>query len=154
MGGTTSLNSRKNSKNRLSTTKCSKSNGICWVRCFSLDDDSHNSASFLSSPISTSVPKFNDNKPGNLYNINYLVYYHVILVFISFVAEYLSLSCNFFYRNLPFSLLGLFHHILVESMAYSIWRLIEERCQWWIATSKVHWGCSLELPLSQNQFYG
>ena len=58
-------------------TRSSKRNGICWVRCLSLDNDSHNSGSFLSSPLSPAVPKFNDNKPGNLYNSNYLVYHHV-----------------------------------------------------------------------------
>ena len=104
IGCTASLYSRTNSKNRLSTTKSSKSNGICWVQCFSLDDDSHNSGSFLSSPLSPAVPKFDDNKPGNLYSSNYLVYYHLIHFFIYLVAEYLSLFCfSFRYHNFPFS---------------------------------------------------
>ena len=85
--------------------------------CFSLDDDSHNSGSFLSSPISTAVPKFNDNKPGNLYNSNYLVYYHLILFFIYLVAECLSLFCfSFWYHNFPLSELVCFikNHLIVR----------------------------------------
>ena len=94
IGGTTSLYSSWNSKNR-PIFSSSRHSGICWVRRFPCDDDSHNSGSFLSSPLSPAVPKFNDNKPGNLYNNNYLVYYHVILFFNSLVAEYSVLSCSF-----------------------------------------------------------
>ena len=59
---------------------------------------------FLALSLSPAVPKFNDNKPSNLYNSNYLVYYHVIHFFIYLVAEYLSLLCfSFRYHNFPFS---------------------------------------------------
>ena len=96
ISGTTSLYSRTNCKNCSKTTRSIRSNEICWVRCLSLDNDSHNSGSFLSSPLSPAVPKFNDNKPGNLYNSNYLVYYHVILFFNTLVTAYLLFSCSFF----------------------------------------------------------
>ena len=120
IGGTTSLCSSWNSKNRPSIITSSKHNGICWVWRFPHDDDSHNSGSFLSSPLSPAVPKFNDNKPGNLYNNNYLVYYHVILFFNSLVAEYLLFFCNVLYHNLPFSLLGLFHQDLPNCSSASV----------------------------------
>ena len=101
-------------------TRSSKRNGICWVRCLSLDNDSHNSGSFLSSPLSPAVPKFNDNKPGNLYNSNYLVYHHVILFFSSLVAAYLLFSWSFLYHNLPFGLLGLFYQDLPNCSSASV----------------------------------
>ena len=120
ISGTTSLYSRKNGKNCSKTTRSSRSNEICWVRCLSLDNDSHNSGSFLSSPLSPAVPKFNDNKPGNLYNSNYLVYHHVILFFNSLVAAYLLFSWSFLYHNLPFGLLGLFYQDLPNCSPASV----------------------------------
>ena len=120
MGGTTSLNSRKNSKNRLSTTKCSKSNGICWVRCFSLDDDSHNSASFLSSPISTSVPKFNDNKPGNLYNSNYGVLSPYSLFYLFGRRVFIIILFQLLVSQFSFKLTCLFHQESPNCLSASV----------------------------------
>ena len=46
--------------------------GICWMQCLSVDNDSHNTGSFLTS-LSPAVPKFNESKPGNTFINNYMV---------------------------------------------------------------------------------